>query len=93
VDELLPDINIFETPEAAATGADALIVLTDWMVFKSYDLAELSAVMSEPLMIDLRNLFGRQKALDAGFKSYFGLGSRESFALNLDYDRRRSART
>jgi UDPglucose 6-dehydrogenase len=92
-EELLPGISILPTPEAASAGSDALIVLTDWMVFKSYDLAELCAVMNHPVMIDLRNLFGRQKALEAGFKSYFGLGSRDSFALNLDYDRRRSPRT
>jgi UDPglucose 6-dehydrogenase len=80
VDEMLPDVELFPSPDAAAAGSEALIVLTDWMVFKSYDLSELAAVMRNPVMIDLRNLFDRQKAVEAGFKSYFGLGSKNSFA-------------
>jgi UDPglucose 6-dehydrogenase len=80
VDEMLPGVELFPSPDAAAQGSEALIVLTDWMVFKSYDLSELAAVMRNPVMIDLRNLFDRQKAVEAGFKSYFGLGSKNSFA-------------
>ncbi len=80
IDEMLPGVELFPSPEAAAADSEALIVLTDWMVFKSYDLSELAAVMRNPVMIDLRNLFDRQKAMEAGFKNYFGLGSKDSFA-------------
>lgn len=80
VDEMLPGVELFPSPDAAAADSEALIVLTDWMVFKSYDLSELAAVMRNPVMIDLRNLFDRQKAMEAGFTNYFSLGSRNSFA-------------
>jgi UDPglucose 6-dehydrogenase len=78
--DMLPGVELFSSAGAAAAGSDALIVLTDWMVFKSYDLSELAAVMNDPVLIDLRNLFDRQKSADAGFKNYFDLGSRNSFA-------------
>ena len=75
IDEMLPGVKVFDSPAAAARNADALVVLTDWMIFKSYDLSELSDVMHDPLMIDLRNLFDHQKATEAGFRAYHGLGS------------------
>jgi UDPglucose 6-dehydrogenase len=78
--DMLPGVELFSSAGAAAMGSDALIVLTDWMVFKSYDLSELAAVMNDPVLIDLRNLFDRQKSVDAGFKNYFDLGSRNSVA-------------
>lgn len=76
--ELLPNVKMCGSAERAAAGADALVVLTDWMIFKSYDLAELAQAMRRPVMIDLRNLFDRRKANEAGFAEYFGLGTKEA---------------
>ena len=73
---MLPDVKLFQTPEAAAEGADALVVLTDWMIFKSYDLTEIARVMRDPTMIDLRNLYEAEAAQAAGFKRYVGLGTK-----------------
>jgi UDPglucose 6-dehydrogenase len=73
-DSLVPKISIKETAELAAKDADLLIVLTDWAVFTSYDLKQLSAAMKRPVLLDLRNLFNAASAIEAGFEDYFCLG-------------------
>lgn len=75
---LLPDVELVKTPEEAADGADALVVLTEWMVFKSYDLGELARVMRQRIMIDLRNLFDEATARESGFTTYHCLGQRSA---------------
>lgn len=71
---LLPGVELVGTPVDAAIGADALLVLTEWMVFKSYDLGELARVMRRRVMIDLRNLFNETAAREGGFTIYHCLG-------------------
>src|SRR5437868_1879166 len=41
----------------AATGADALLILTDWEEFAALDLDRLHAALKYPIVIDGRNLF------------------------------------
>ncbi|WP_373505291.1 UDP-glucose/GDP-mannose dehydrogenase family protein [Aestuariivirga sp.] len=42
---------------SAAIGADAVVVLTEWNVFRGLDLKRLAKGMRQPVMIDFRNLF------------------------------------
>lgn len=57
----------------AATGADAIILATEWDRFRSLDLHRIKSIMNKPVIIDGRNLFEpfRMKAL--GFE-YYGIG-------------------
>jgi UDPglucose 6-dehydrogenase len=71
---LLPNVCIAATPIGAIRGADALVVLTDWKEFIGCDLAELSAYMSDPVMIDLRNLFDEGAVRTNGFRHYVRVG-------------------
>ena len=71
---LLPEVKMVDSVEKAVEGADVLVVITDWMIFKTYDLADLAGRMANPVMVDLRNLFNRKKALEAGFVGYSSLG-------------------
>ncbi len=57
----------------AATGADALLILTEWAEFGGLDLEKLKAVMSNGLIVDGRNVLDRIKAERAGFH-YEGVG-------------------
>lgn len=41
----------------AATGADCLVVLTEWNEFRGLDLDRLARLMRRPVMIDFRNLY------------------------------------
>ncbi len=57
----------------AATGADALLVATEWNEFRNIDLVELKKVMKQPVIFDSRNIFEPEKLLNLGFQ-YFGTG-------------------
>lgn len=71
---LLPGVTMATSALAAAKGAEALVVLTDWMSFRSLDLRHIASIMARPAMLDLRNLFDREKVLRDGFQYYEGLG-------------------
>jgi UDPglucose 6-dehydrogenase len=73
-EHLLPEVRFTASVEEAVEKADALVILTDWMVFKSYDLETLAAAMTTPILVDLRNMFNRDDAQKAGFVSYVSLG-------------------
>lgn len=72
---LLPDVLMVETAYEAAAVADVLVVMTDWKEFMDLELGELAAVMADPVLVDLRNLFDAEAALEGGFRLYKGLGS------------------
>lgn len=57
----------------AAKDADVVAVLTEWVDFKSLDLAQLKSVMKTPRIVDLRNLLDKEEAVKRGF-SYVGIG-------------------
>jgi UDPglucose 6-dehydrogenase len=42
---------------SAAMGADVVVILTEWNVFRGLDLGRLARCMREPVMVDFRNLF------------------------------------
>ncbi|MEX2599916.1 MAG: UDP-glucose/GDP-mannose dehydrogenase family protein [Dehalococcoidia bacterium] len=62
-----------DDPYAVATGADLLMLLTEWPEYKELDLQRLEAAMAEANLIDGRNLFDEGKAKAAGF-TYVGVG-------------------
>ncbi|MDT0684542.1 UDP binding domain-containing protein [Roseicyclus sp. F158] len=62
-----------EDPYAACTGADALVILTEWNQFRALDLARMAASMSCSALVDLRNIYDRKTALQAGFETYVGV--------------------
>ena len=58
---------------AAADGADALLILTDWDEFKQVDLARLNQTLRYPIVIDGRNLFEPSHMALEGF-TYLSIG-------------------
>ncbi len=71
---LLPGVDWLDDPYAAATGADLVIILTEWNAFRALDLRRLAQSMAVPRMADLRNVYNREVALQAGFTAYEGVG-------------------
>lgn len=61
------------SPMAAVTGADALVVVTEWKEFRSPDFAEIRQKLRLPLLFDGRNLFEPALVRAAGLE-YFGIG-------------------
>jgi UDPglucose 6-dehydrogenase len=50
----------------AATGADAVVIMTEWNEFRSLDLKQLMVVMRSPMVIDVRNVLEPSQAQALG---------------------------
>jgi UDPglucose 6-dehydrogenase len=57
----------------AATGADAVVLVTEWPQFADLNLAAMAKSMNRPVLIDGRNLYDPAAARSAGF-DYAGIG-------------------
>jgi UDPglucose 6-dehydrogenase len=53
----LPDIEYFDDPYDCVRGADAMVVVTEWVQYRTLDLERLKAEMAQPVVIDLRNIY------------------------------------
>ena len=69
----LPDVTCCENPYEAVSGADALVLTTEWKEFESVDLTRVKGLMRRALVLDGRNLFDREKMKSMGFE-YLGFG-------------------
>ncbi|GGC67752.1 UDP binding domain-containing protein, partial [Chelatococcus reniformis] len=70
---LLEAVTYAEDPYSCATGADALVIVTEWDPFRALDLAELKRVMKAPVIVDLRNIYPSDEIAEAGL-IYRGIG-------------------
>jgi UDPglucose 6-dehydrogenase len=62
-----PDVAFADGPYACADGADALVIVTEWEQFRALDLDRLKAVMKQPVLIDLRNVYRPAEMAELGF--------------------------
>ncbi len=68
-----PELDLVGDPGEALDDADALIVVTEWKMFRSPDFPAMKARMREPIIFDGRNIFDPQLARRHGFE-YYGIG-------------------
>jgi UDPglucose 6-dehydrogenase len=68
-----PRVSYAETPLAAADGADALVIVTEWKTFRSPDFADIKRRLKQPLIFDGRNLYDPALLKEAGLE-YFSIG-------------------
>ena len=71
---LLPGVTWHDDPYAAADGADALVLLTEWNEFRALDLGRLAGLMRTAVMADLRNIYDAEEVRSAGFLAYQAVG-------------------
>ena len=71
--KLMPGAEFTRNAYEAAKDADALVVVTEWDEFRALDLDRFAKVMAGKLIVDLRNVYNRADAEEAGF-DYVGLG-------------------
>ena len=64
---LLPGVVWAEGTLDALTGADALVILTEWNEFRALDLKAARSAMKGNVLVDLRNVFQNDNAQSAGF--------------------------
>jgi UDPglucose 6-dehydrogenase len=69
----LPGIGFARSAESAAEGVDALVVVTEWDEFRALDLSDLAGRMRGNILVDLRNIYDRAEAEEAGL-IYHGIG-------------------
>jgi UDPglucose 6-dehydrogenase len=62
-------------PYAAAAGASALVIVTEWLVYRNPDFERLRKALRRPLIIDGRNLYEPARAASLGFE-YHAIGRR-----------------
>jgi UDPglucose 6-dehydrogenase len=70
---MMPELHYAHDAYEAADGADAVVIVTEWDVFRALDFNRLQAVMTAPVMIDLRNVYRREAVEGAGF-TYLAVG-------------------
>jgi UDPglucose 6-dehydrogenase len=68
-----PDITLCKDAYEVCEGADALVLVTEWNEFRALDLARVKELLSEPILIDLRNVYDPETMAAAGF-SYCSVG-------------------
>jgi UDPglucose 6-dehydrogenase len=69
----LPDVQMCQDAYGAADGADVLVLVTEWNQFRNLDLSELKRRMQRPILVDLRNVYDRDRVAAIGFE-YHAVG-------------------
>ncbi|MCZ6917617.1 MAG: UDP-glucose/GDP-mannose dehydrogenase family protein [Gemmatimonadetes bacterium] len=59
----------------ALNGADALVIVTEWLAFRNPDFAKIKQLMRRPVVVDGRNLYKPEKLREMGF-TYTAFGRR-----------------
>jgi UDPglucose 6-dehydrogenase len=66
-------INFADSMYDALKNADALIISTEWSIFRTPDFNKMKTVMSSPTIFDGRNLYDVKDVINEGFK-YVSIG-------------------
>ncbi len=67
------DLVLCDHPEAALEGADALVVVTEWQVFRSPDFGHIRQTLRHPVIFDGRNLYSPELLAQEGIH-YYAIG-------------------
>lgn len=72
-----PDLLLCRQRDEALTGADALVICTEWKAFRSVNFGWLKQQLKSPVVVDGRNLFDPADVAAAGLH-YYAIGRGES---------------
>ncbi|MEN8168245.1 MAG: UDP-glucose/GDP-mannose dehydrogenase family protein [Pseudomonadota bacterium] len=67
------DLLYCENQHDALRGADALVVVTEWQLFRSPDLEHVKQTLKQPVIFDGRNIYDPAHLSGAGF-TYYAIG-------------------
>ncbi len=68
-----PRLTFAEDMMQAVQGADALIIVTEWKMFRAPDVDAIKAALKQPLLIDGRNMYDPAWMREQGF-DYLAIG-------------------
>jgi UDPglucose 6-dehydrogenase len=72
-EKIFSGIEFASDAYAAAEGADALVIVTEWDEFRALDLERIAESLRGKVLVDLRNVYDRSEAEEAGL-TYYGVG-------------------
>ena len=67
------DIDYCADAYEALSGADGVVILTEWNEFRALDFARVKGLLKTPLMVDLRNIYRPAQMAEQGF-AYVSVG-------------------
>lgn len=70
---VLDNVTYCAGPYEALEGADAAAILTEWNAFRALDFDRVKELLSQPILVDLRNIYSRADMEAKGFH-YTGIG-------------------
>ncbi len=73
--KIFPEFNYVGNSYEAATGADVLVLMTEWNQYRALDLDKIKSLMNQPVFVDLRNVYSPEKMRELGF-TYVSVGRR-----------------
>lgn len=69
--KLLPaSIMYCDSVEEAIKGSDAVILMTEWNLYRGLDLERIKSIMKGNVFVDLRNVYERNQMQTHGFEYY-----------------------
>ena len=71
--DAIEGIEFAPDPYACLDGADAMVLITEWDMFRALDTAKMKQLLKSPIVVDLRNVYRPEEMLQAGI-TYFSIG-------------------
>ena len=87
----LPEVTFCQDAYDAASGAEALVICTDWNEFKQLDLERLRVLLARPIVVDGRNIYSPEAMRSLGFV-YRCIGRPERAGSGAEGDESHAAR-
>ncbi len=70
---VLPGVELCDSAYQCITGADALVIVTEWNEFRALDLKRAHKLLKAPVVVDLRNIYRPDEMARLGF-AYTSVG-------------------
>ncbi len=71
--KILKNVEYFNTPYDAARGCDAIVIATEWDIFRELDMKNIKSLLNQPNIIDGRNIYDPKEMKELGF-NYVSIG-------------------
>jgi len=76
-ENMISGLMFANNPYDCAKDADALVIITEWDQFRALDMSRIKACLSEPVIVDLRNIYQPSTMKSLGF-TYESVGRKSA---------------
>ena len=71
--QYLPNTTLCDSAEQAISDVDVVVILTEWNAYRAMDMATVKRLMRGDVVVDLRNIYPADAAVEAGL-TYVSIG-------------------